>query len=103
MINVGEERPRLPLARQTTEDRGQRQRVRPTGKTDDDGRAGVEPKLAQTRQDTLFQSDEATPADRGHGGGLGLHSRVAACWARGGRYHNLVVPTGGIEPPAKGL
>jgi hypothetical protein len=81
---------------------GERQRVAPAGKSDDDAITGCESGNAGAGQQTLLDPVRRLPAGslaRPRGRRRALGSIAACVIARG--VH--LVPTGGIEPPAKGL
>ena len=81
---------------------GERQRVTPAGESNDDPVMACEPRVARAGQQALFEPIRRLPAGsatRSSGKRRAAGSIAAFVVDRG--IH--LVPTGGIEPPAKGL
>ena len=82
MIYVKEDRVKSRQPGDPAEDRGQRQRVRATGETDDDRRARRAAQQPIARQHALLQPDRSPARGLARGRSVGLHGLYCG-WASG--------------------
>jgi hypothetical protein len=96
MVDVSKQELKSRWLSQTCQDGGERQRIGATGKSGYDARFAGEVECFQAPQDTLFEACVRSCW-------MGLRFRLAAHGLGVGVVAGWLVPTGGLEPPTKGL